>query len=228
MPRHERPPLPPKMGYYLRHALQGHYRIAPVSDGPRERAERTFQVMKAKLLRAPESPEFRAALLADKAPTVGGTMRTPPGRPPLLLLDGYGAWDLRLPRPGRSFDRLREIMRPEHLMPVRFAERQHDGAARHLHTVPLRWHPRGHLSLEVRVLPSGAVTYDAWAWLPGVRVVVPLSWEERERIIGLFRDLTASYFRCAPAPSMDASAAVNGGGLADDLDSELDPLHAAS
>ena len=109
------------------------------------------------------------------------------------------------PSRGRSFTRLRELDRPEHLLPARFTRLERDGVARHLHTIPLRWHPHGHLSLEVCLFPSGSVRYDAWVWLPGHRRMIPLYWEEKERVVQLFRDLTASYFRCAaqePAPAV--------------------------
>jgi hypothetical protein len=127
------------------------------------------------------------------------------GRRPVLVLKGHGAWVLHPPSRGRSFERLRELDRPERLLPVRFTRLERDGVARHLHSIPLRWHPHGHLSLELRILAGGSVSYDAWVWLPAHRQMIPLYWAEKERVVQLFRDLTASYFRCAPpaTPAVD-------------------------
>jgi hypothetical protein len=193
-----RPSLPPTIAYYRRHLLAGRFRVMPASGEIPTRHDERLTLPKADLLRAPESPAFREALLASKEPVVWGSIVPGPGRRPVLVLKGHGAWVLYPPSRGRSFDRLRELDRPEHLLPVRFTRLERDGVARHLHTIPLRWHPHGHLSLEVCLCPSGSVRYDAWVWLPGHRRMIPLYWEEKERVVQLFRDLTASYFRCAP------------------------------
>jgi hypothetical protein len=137
---------------------------------------------------------------------VSGSIVSSLGRRPVLVLQNHGAWVLHPPSRGRSFERLRELDRPERLLPVRFARLEDNGVTRHLHTIPLRWHPHGHLSLEVRLLPSGSVTFDAWVWLPSHRETVPLYWSEKERVVQLFRDLTASYFRCAPSQPAPAAA----------------------
>lgn len=161
---------------------------------------------KAALLRAPESPALREMLLASKEPVVSGWIVTGPGQRPVLALKDHGTWVLHPSSRGRSFDRLRELDRPERLLPVRFTRLERDGVVRHLHTIPLRWHPHGHLSLEVCLFPSGSVRYDAWVWLPAHRRVIPLYWEEKERVVQLFRDLTASYFRCTPPEPAPAGA----------------------
>ena len=200
-----RPSLPPKIAYYRRHLLAGRFRVVPGSGEIPSRHDRPLMLPKAALLQAPESPALREALLASKEPVVSGWIVPAPGRRPVLVLKDHGAWVLHPPSRGRNFSRLRELDRPEHLLPVRFTRLERDGVARHLHTIPLRWHPHGHLSLEVCLFPSGSVRYDAWVWLPGHRRMIPLYWEEKERVVQLFRDLTASYFRCAaqePAPAV--------------------------
>jgi hypothetical protein len=201
-----RPSLPPKIAYYRRHLLAGRFRVAPVSGEIPPRHDQRLMLPKAALLQAPESPALREALLASKEPVVSGWIVPAPGHRPVLVLKDHGAWVLHPPSRGRSFSRLRELDRPEHLLPVRFTRLERDGVARHLHTIPLRWHPHGHLSLEVCLFPSGSVRYDAWVWLPGHRRMIPLYWEEKERVVQLFRDLTASYFRCAPQEPAPAVA----------------------
>jgi len=201
-----RPSLPPKIAYYRRHLLAGRFRVAPVSGEIPPRHDQRLMLPKAALLQAPESPALREALLASKEPVVSGWIVPAPGRRPVLVLKDHGAWVLHPPSRGRNFSRLRELDRPEHLLPVRFTRLERDGVARHLHTIPLRWHPHGHLSLEVCLFPSGSVRYDAWVWLPGHRRMIPLYWEEKERVVQLFRDLTASYFRCAPQEPAPAVA----------------------
>jgi hypothetical protein len=206
-----RPSLSPETAYYRRHLLAGRFRLLPVrvlpaSDEIPSRRDERLNLPKTALLRAPESPEFRETLLASGDPVVSGRVVTGLGRRPVLVLKDHGAWVFHPPTRGRSFERLRELDRPERLLPVRFARLEHEGVARHLHTVPLRWHPHGHLSLEVRLLPTGSVTFDAWVWLPSHRQTIPLYWEEKERVVQLFRDLTASYFRCAPPSATPAVA----------------------
>jgi hypothetical protein len=198
-----RPSLPPEIAYYRRHLLAGRFRmlpfrVLPPSDENRPGHDEPLTLPKAELLRAPESPAFREALLASKEPFVSGWLIPGLGRRPVLALRDHGVWVLHPPSRGRSFERLRELDRPERLLPVRFTRLERDGIARHLHTIPLRWHPHGHLSLEVCIFSSGSVSYDAWVWLPGQRQMLPLYWGEKERVVQLFRDLTASYFRCAP------------------------------
>jgi len=206
-----RPSLPPEIAYYRRHLLAGRFRLVPFrvlpasGDIPPRHDER-LMLPKAALLRAPESPAFREALLASREPLVSGSINPGLGRRPVLILKDHGAWVLHPPSRGRSFERLRELDRPERLLPVRFTRLEGDGVARHLHTIPLRWHPHGHLSLEIRLFPSGSVSFDAWVWLPGHRRTIPLYWEEKERVVQLFRDLTASYFRCAPSQAAPAVA----------------------
>jgi hypothetical protein len=198
-------PLPPKVSYYLRHLLAGHFALAPASTLPPGPPDRRLTLSKGLLLRAPESPELRAALIASAAPGVHAWLVSA-GTQVHLVLKDHGTWRVRLPRHGRSFDRLRELTRPDHLLPQRFTQLAgKDGGTRHLHTIPLRWHQHGHLSLEVRRAPGGNVGYDAWVWIPGRRRVVPLFWDERERVIALFKDLTASYFRCEPPPPSAAA-----------------------
>ena len=201
-----RPSLPPKIAYYRRHLLAGRFRVAPVSGEIPPRHDQRLMLPKAALLQAPESPALREALLASKEPVVSGWIVPAPGHRPVLVLKDHGAWVLHPPSRGRSFSRLRELDRPEHLLPVRFTRLERDGVARHLHTIPLRWHPHGHLSLEVCLFAGGSVRYDAWVWLPGHRRMIPLYWEEKERVVQLFRDLTASYFRCAPQEPAPAVA----------------------
>lgn len=206
-----RPSLPPEIAYYRRHLLAGRFqvrqfRVLPESGEIPPRHDQRLMLPKTDLLRAPESPTFREALLASREPVVSGWIVSGPGHRPVLVLKDHGAWVLHPPSRGRSFDRLRELDRPERLLPVRFTRLERDGVARHLHTIPLRWHPHGHLSLEVCLFPSGSVRYDAWVWLPGHRRMIPLYWEEKERVVQLFRDLTASYFRCAPPESAPAVA----------------------
>src|SRR5437867_2776328 len=198
--------LPPKIAYYRRHILAGRFRMVPASGQIVPPRDRPLILPKATLLQAPDSPAFREALLASKEPVVAGWIVPASGQRPVLVLRDHGAWVLHPPSRGRSFGRLRELDRPEHLLPVRFARLERDGVTRHLHTIPLRWHPHGHLSLEVCLFPSGSVRYDAWVWLPGHRRMIPLYWEERERVVQLFRDLTASYFRCAPQEPAPAVA----------------------
>jgi len=198
--------LSPEIAYYRRHLLAGRFRLLPASGEIPPRHDRPLMLPKAALLQAPESPAFREALLASKEPVVSVWIVPAPGRRPVLVLKDHGAWVLHPPSRGRSFSRLRELDRPEHLLPVRFTRLERDGVARHLHTIPLRWHPHGHLSLEVCLFPSGSVRYDAWVWLPGHRRMIPLYWEEKERVVQLFRDLTASYFRCAPQEPAPAVA----------------------
>ena len=205
-----RPSLPPEIAYYHGHLLAGRFRVLPLRVVPastenRPRHDEPLRLPKAALLRAPESPVFRETLLASRDPFVSGWVVPGLGRRPVLVLKDHGVWVLRPPSRGRSFDRLRELDRPERLLPVRFTRHEGDGVARHLHTIPLRWHPHGHLSLEVRLSPGGSVSYDAWVWLPGHRRVIPLYWEEKERVVQLFRDLTASYFRCAPPETVPAA-----------------------
>ena len=197
-----RPSLPPRIAYYLRHLLAGRFqvrrfRVLPESGEIPPRHDEPLMLPKVALLRAPESPAFREALLASREPVVSGWIVNGLGHRPVLVLKDQGAWVLHPPSRSRSFDRLRELDRPERLLPVRFTRLERDGVTRHLHTIPLRWHPHGHLSLEVCLFPSGSVRYDAWVWLPGHRRMIPLYWEEKERVVQLFRDLTASYFRCA-------------------------------
>ncbi|MBI4543125.1 MAG: hypothetical protein HY705_08855 [Gemmatimonadetes bacterium] len=208
-PEPSRPSLPPEIAYYRLHLLAGRFRALPLRAVPapsetRSRHDQALRLPKAALLRAPDSPAFREVLLASREPFVSGWLIPGLGRHPVLVLKDHGAWVLRPPSRGRSFDRLRELDRPEHLLPVRFTRIERDGVARHLHTIPLRWHPHGHLSLEVRLFPSGSVSYDAWVWLPGHRRMIALYWEEKERVVQLFRDLTASYFRCAPPQAASA------------------------
>jgi len=198
--------LPPKVAYYRRHLVAGRFRVVTGSGEIPPRHECRLMLPKAVLLRAPESPTFRDVLLASKEPVVSGWIVPGSGHRPVLALKDHGAWVLHPPSRGRSFDRLRELDRPERLLPVRFTRLERDGVARHLHTIPLRWHPHGHLSLEVCLFPSGSVRYDAWVWLPAHRQVIPLYWEEKERVVQLFRDLTASYFRCAPLEPAPAVA----------------------
>lgn len=205
-----RPSLPPEIAYYRLHLLAGRFRLLPLRDVPapgetRAQHAELLRLPKAALLRTPESPAFREVLLASAQPVVSGWIVLALGRRPVLVLKNHGAWVLRPPSRGRSFDRLRELDRPEHLLPVRFTRLERDGVARHLHTIPLRWHPHGHLSLEVSLFPSGAVRYDAWVWLPGHRRMIALYWEEKERVVELFRDLTASYFRCSPPQATPAA-----------------------
>jgi hypothetical protein len=201
-----RPQLPPEIAYYRRHLLAGRFRVAPASGEVPPRQEQRLVLPKAALLRAPESPAFRETLLASKEPVVSGWIQPGRGHRPVLVLKEHGVWVLHPLLRGRSFDRLRELDRPERLLPVRFTRLERDGVARHLHTIPLRWHPHGHLSLEVCLFPGGSVRYDARVWLPGHRRVIPLYWEEKERVVQLFRDLTASYFRCAPPEAAPAVA----------------------
>jgi len=201
-----RPSLSPEIAYYRRHLLAGRFRLLPASGEIPPRHDRPLMLAKSALLQAPESPALREALLASKEPVVSVWIVPAPGRRPVLVLKDHGAWVLHPPSRGRSFSRLRELDRPEHLLPVRFTRLERDGVARHLHTIPLRWHPHGHLSLEVCLFPSGSVRYDAWVWLPGHRRMIPLYWEEKERVVQLFRDLTASYFRCAPSQAAPAVA----------------------
>lgn len=204
--RRTRQSLPPTIAYYRRHLLAGRFRVVPASGDSPQRQGPRLMLPKASLLRVPESPAFREALLASKEPVVSGWILPGPGHRPVLVLEDHGAWVLHPPLRGRSFDRLRELDRPEHVLPVRFTRLERDGVARHLHTIPLRWHPHGHLSLEVCLFPGGSVRYDAWVWLPGHRQMIPLYWEEKERVVQLFRDLTASYFRCAPPEPGPAAA----------------------
>lgn len=199
--------LPTRTAYYLRHLLRGRYRLrpAPVSP-PGPPPTRRLQFTREQLRLVPESPEFQATLATATGTQYRGWIWTGEDRRPVLVLNGLGAWILTLPRYGRNFDALRELQQPADLTPIRFTAWQRNGRTHHRHTIPLRWHPHATLSLEVVTSRTGQVAYDTWVWLPGRRLMVPVSWAEAQRVIGLFRDLTASYFRPAPPPITPAPA----------------------
>src|SRR2546426_12830961 len=119
-----RPSLSPEIAYYRRHLLAGRFRLVPFrvlpasGDIPPRHDER-LMLPKAALLCAPESPAFREALLASREPLVSGSINPGLGRRPVLVLKDHGAWVLHPPSRGRSFERLRELDRPERLLPVR-------------------------------------------------------------------------------------------------------------
>ena len=59
------------------------------------------------------------------------------------------------------------------------------------------------------------MTYRAWVIRPPETPVIALYWSEAQRIIDLFRDMTASYFALHPRTAAD--------GIADRTPAERDP-----
>src|SRR5437899_11036080 len=81
-----RPSLPPEIAYYRRHLLAGRFRVLPASGDIPPRHDERLMLPKAALLRAPESPAFREALLASREPLVSGSINPGLGRRPVLVL----------------------------------------------------------------------------------------------------------------------------------------------
>lgn len=199
-----RPALPPRTAYYLRHLLHGRFRLvpAPAVQPPPVRG-RLLDFTREALGVVPESPAFHAQLAAlpPARRRLQGWLWLAEAHRPILILDTLGAWTLRLPAWGRGFQALRELRTPPDLAPTRTeAVAAPGGRPQRRHVIPLRYHRSAALLIAVTPYPSGAVAYEAWVWDAVRRQVIPLLWEEAERVIGLFRDLTASWFLVAPPP----------------------------
>lgn len=196
-------PLPRPVAYYLRHLLAGRFRLIPSDTAPPKLKGRALNLTRAQLTRIPESPQFQDTLarVERKITALKGWLH--PGLPgaPILFLDGLGGWTLRLPKHGKSFQELRELRMAEQLRPVRsYEEPAMTGRpARRRHLIPLRYHPDAFLVVAILIYPSGHVGYETWVWHAARKVDIPLYWDEAQRCIDLFRDLTASWFWTHPA-----------------------------
>lgn len=194
----QRPPLPPKVGYYLRHVLAGRYRLVPAEATPPPVKGRALTFRREQLRQIPESPQFQETLgqLDGTVASVTGWLHPGVNGSPVLFLDGLGGWTLRLPKHGKAFQELRELRSPDALRPWRsYEDPEHNRRPlRRRHLIPLRYHEQAFLVIAVTRYPSSHVGYEAWVWHAARRVDIPLSWEEAQRCIGLFRDLAASWF----------------------------------
>ncbi len=201
------PPLPPKVGHYLRQVLAGRFRLVAAETTPPPLKGRALVFERGHLQRIPESPTFQDTLarLDPGISKVGGWLQAASHGAPVLFLDGLGAWTLRLPKHGKSFQSLRELRTPDDLRPSRsYEDPGPNGPARRRHLIPLRYHPDAFLVIAVIRYPSGHVRFEAWIWHAARKTTIPLYWEEAQRCIDLFRDLVASWFRVHPAPAAAA------------------------
>ena len=199
------PPLPPKVGHYLRQVLAGRFRLVAAATTPPPLKGRALVFERAQLERIPESPTFQDTLarLDQRISKVSGWLHAGPNGAPVLFLDGLGAWTLRLPRHGKSFQSLRELRTPDDLRPSRTYEDPdtHGRPPRRRHVIALRYHQDAFLVIAVIRYPSGHVRYEAWIWHAARKTTVPLYWEEARRCIDLFRDLVTSWFRVDQEPA---------------------------
>lgn len=196
-------PLSPKTAYYLRHLLAGHFRLVPSTVEVPEPTSRAITFHKPHLLTLTDSPRFLAALDAVPDSVLEGWLVFPDQRQPTLLLKNAGAWTFRLPQNGRDFQELPDLKSPADLVPESFQWYGRKRILHHRHLIQLRGVPRARLTIDLTIYPSGQVAYQASVFLSQTRQIIPLMWEEAERVINLFRDLAASYFRGVTPPATD-------------------------
>ncbi len=199
-----RAPLPPHIGYYLRHLLARRFRLVAFDGTPPALRGRAIVFTREQLTRIPESPQFQDAVkqLGPKIKNVRGWIHVPPHGAPVLLLDGVGAWTLRLPKHGKAFQHLRDLKVPADLRPYHTRESPPaNGRPRQrVHSIHLPVHEKASLVIAVTLYPTGHVGYQAWVWHSALHTAIPLYWDEARRCIDLFRDLAAGWFRVeAPA-----------------------------
>jgi hypothetical protein len=144
----------------------------------------------------PDSPDLQAALgrLPPECTIVRGWLSLAEARRPQLVLEELGGWTLRLPVWAHGFVKLRELRGPQDLHPIRSRDRADTrGRPARRHWIPLRYHGGAFLVTEIPRTPRGEARYRAWIWHAARSRPLALLWEEAARVIGLFRDLAASW-----------------------------------
>lgn len=200
-------PLPPRIAYYLRHLLHGRFRLIPAPAlQPPPPPARLLYLGRERLQQVPESPAFRAALAAlpPGRQQLAGWIWVAEARRPVLVLETLGCWTLRLPKWGLQFQTLRSIRTRADLRPARTSERVTPSRnMERRYEVPLRYPRDATLVIAVTQYPSGALGYEVYVWHavgPRQRQMVPLLFEEAQRVVGLFQARPASAAALAPPP----------------------------
>lgn len=195
------PALPPEISYYLRQLVAGRFRLVPSEIATPSFRGRPLTFRRAEFQRIRESPQFQETLNRNKTSSIlKGWLHVGTNGAPVLFLDGLGGWTLRLPKHGKLFQDLSDLRDPEDMRPYRSHEDPGsvERPTRRRHVIRLKHRPGVFLTIAVICYPSGQVQYEAWIWDVRTKTVIPLYWGEAERVINLFRDLTASWFWVEP------------------------------
>ncbi len=194
--------LAPPVAHYLRALWRGDFRLVPASGVPAVMGRHpTLRLERARLAGVPDSPDLQAALgrLPPECTVVRGRLSLAEARRPQLVLEELGGWTLRLPVWAQSFATLRELRTPQDLRPIRSRDRTDTrGQPARRHWIPLRYHGGAVLVIEITRTHRGEARYRAWIWHAARRRPLSLLWEEAVRVIGLFRDLAASWLWVEP------------------------------
>ena len=187
--------------YARRFRLEAYDGVMPILP------DRPMQIARTALERMPKAPALQALVASSPAEWFTGWIfpeHSHGAHSPLLGLAELGVWRLGTTRRGQSFGTLRELDLPMKMVPIwTRVELGAPGIERRLHGIPLRWHPRAMAVIAVTAATGRPVTYRAWVIRPPETPVIALYWCEAQRIIDLFRDMTASYFALRPNTAVD-------------------------
>jgi hypothetical protein len=187
--------------YARRFRLEAYDGVMPILP------ERPVRIARTALDRMPKAPALEALVASCRAEWFEGWIfpeNTYGAHPALLGLAELGVWRLGTTRRGRSFGTLRELDLPMKMVPIwTRVELGAAGVERRLHGIPLRWHPGAVAVIAVTAATGRPVTYRAWVIRPPETPVIALYWSEAQRIIDLFRDMTASYFALRPSTAAE-------------------------
>ncbi len=210
--------LAPPAAHYLRALWRGDFRLVPASGVPAVTGRRPpLRLDRARLAGVPDSPDLQAALgrLPRECTVVRGWLSLAEARRPQLCLEELGGWALRLPVWAHSFVKLRELRTPQDLRPTRSRDlTDARGRPARRHWIPLRYHGGAFLVIELTRTHRGDARYRAWIWQAARGRPLALLWEEADRVIGLFRDLAASWLWVEPTrPSREAGRRAGAGAI---------------
>lgn len=208
--------LAPPVAHYLHALWRGDFRLVPAAGVPAVTGRRSpLRIERARLAGVPDSPDLQAAFgrLPPECTTVRGWLSLAEARRPQLCLEDLGGWTLRLPAWAHGFVTLRELRTPQDLRPTRSRDRTDTrGRPARRHWIPLRYHGGAFLVIEITRTPRGEARYRAWIWHAARGRPLALLWEEAARVIGLFRDLAASWLWVEPTRPARGAGRPTGAG----------------
>jgi hypothetical protein len=187
--------LPEPVAYHVKHLIRGELSLAPDGEADGRPTGPVLWLRRDRLAAVPGADALAQQLDDARQRAAPARMLVRSAGLPALDLRRFGRWALRFHDWAEPYLDLGELRRPRDLVPVTtLVLRPDQGWAIHRHLVRLRWNRSARLVLEVASRRAEAVRYDAWVELRDHRRTA-LPWAETRRLVRLFQDLAASYFR---------------------------------